>query len=173
MKNVTKILIAGTPGTGKSTLIDEIIEQIPNAAHIDISKFAKDHNLIQEYDNEYDCHVLDEERLIDELEENVQSLDNPVIIFEYHGVDLFPKHMLNAIFILRTDNTLLYDRLNKRAYNGKKLEENLQSEIFQTILDEAKHYVSGNDEITLEELISNTPDDMEINAQKIINYISE
>ena len=44
-------------------------------------------------------------------------------------------------------STLLYDRLQYRGYSGRKLEENLQSEIFQTILDEAKESYRWSQEI--------------------------
>ena len=45
---------------------------------------------------------------------------------------------LHTYLVGRTNNTLLYDRLKARGYKEAKVEENLQCEIFQTILDEAK-----------------------------------
>ena len=51
---------------------------------------------------------------------------------------LFPERWFDLVLVLRCNNTLLWDRLQARGYKGKKLEENLQAEIFQTILDEAK-----------------------------------
>lgn len=35
-------------------------------------------------------------------------------IVEYHGCDFFPERWFDAVFVLRTDNTLLYDRLQQR-----------------------------------------------------------
>jgi len=55
-----------------------------------------------------------------------------------------------------------------RGYAGKKLEENLQCEIFQTILDEAKEAFSPD---IVFELPSNTVDDMESNIDKIVGWI--
>ncbi len=89
-------------------------------------------------------------------------------LIDYHGCDFFPERWFDIIFVLRTDNTLLYERLEKRAYNPRKIQENVQCEIFQTILDEAKE--SYNPDIVVE-LASNTPDDMEKNLAQIQTWI--
>jgi adenylate kinase len=57
-----------------------------------------------------------------------------------------------------------------RGYTGKKLEDNVQCEIFQTILDEAKE--SYPPQIVFE-LQSNNPDDMENNIEKITQWIDQ
>ena len=51
---------------------------------------------------------------------------------------MFPERWFDLVLVLRCSNTLLYDRLQARQYSGRKLEENVQAEIFQTILDEAR-----------------------------------
>ena len=51
---------------------------------------------------------------------------------------MFPERWFDLVLVVRCNNTLLWDRLQARGYTGRKLEENLQAEIFQTILDEAK-----------------------------------
>ncbi len=50
-------------------------------------------------------------QIIDELEGMIQEEG---VILEYHSCDFFPKRWFDAIFVLRTDNTILYDRLQKR-----------------------------------------------------------
>ena len=50
-------------------------------------------------------------QVIDELEETMQKGG---VIVEYHGCDFFPERWFDAVFVLRTDNTLLYDRLQQR-----------------------------------------------------------
>lgn len=57
-----------------------------------------------------------------------------------------------------------------RGYTGKKLEENVQCEIFQTILEEA-HEAYRSD--IVHELPSNTPDDMEENLDKITAWVEK
>lgn len=104
-------------------------------------------------------------------------------IVEYHGCDFFPERWFDAVFVLRTDNTLLYDRLVQRylvnvnnyihfcrGYNQDKLSNNVQCEIFQTILEEARDMY--NKDIVFE-LISNFPEDLEKNVDIILKFINE
>ena len=89
-------------------------------------------------------------------------------LVDYHGCDFFPERWFDIIFVLRTNNTSLYERLEKRSYSQRKIQENVQCEIFQTILDEAKE--SYNPDIVIE-LSSNTPDEMEKNLNQIQAWI--
>ena len=57
-----------------------------------------------------------------------------------------------------------------RGYTGKKLSDNIECEIFQTLLDEARE--SYKPEI-VHELQSNTPDEMEQNLENIANWIEQ
>ena len=50
-------------------------------------------------------------QVIDELEEVMGERGNVV---EYHGCDFFPERWFQLVVVLRTDNTLLYDRLHSR-----------------------------------------------------------
>ena len=59
----------------------------------------------------------DEDRLLDELEP-VMALGNNVV--EHHSVGLFPERWFDLVLVLRTDNTLLYDRLAARCDTGRK-----------------------------------------------------
>jgi len=166
MRPLPNILIAGTPGTGKSTLSEQISEST-GLDWIEIGKIAKEEKLFEGYDSTYGCHVLNEERLLDEIEDQMEDGGK---IVDYHGCDFFPKRWFDIVFILRTDNTILYDRLVARGYIGKKLQDNVQCEIFQTILDEANESYSPS---IVFELPSNTPDDMESNIEKISSWISQ
>ena len=57
-----------------------------------------------------------------------------------------------------------------RGYSGKKLSDNVQCEIFQTILEEARE--SYSDKI-VHELSSNFPEDIERNVDAICQYVIE
>ncbi|PIM97525.1 adenylate kinase [Handroanthus impetiginosus] len=59
-------------------------------------------------------------------------------IVDHHGCDFFPERWFDHIVVLQTDNSVLYDRLTKRGYTGKKLSNNIECEIFQVLLEEAK-----------------------------------
>lgn len=57
-----------------------------------------------------------------------------------------------------------------RGYSGRKLEDNIQCEIFQTILEEASNSYLPS---IVRELPSNTPDDMEENISTIEDHIRQ
>lgn len=89
-------------------------------------------------------------------------------IVDYHGSDFFPERWFDIVFVLRTNNTSLYDRLSARGYTGKKLEDNIYCEIHQTLLEEA--HSSYREEI-VHELQSNTEEQMQDNLNKICMWL--
>jgi len=72
------------------------------------------------------------------------------------------------VLVLRCDSTVLYDRLAARGYAGKKLEENMDSEIMQVLLDEAR--ASYKEEIVVE-LRSESAEDVEGNLERVERWI--
>jgi len=158
------ILITGTPGTGKSTLCQRIANS-SGLEWIDVGAIARKEHFYVSYDATFDCQVLDEDRLLDALEGQMNEGGK---IVDYHGCDFFPKRWFDAVFVLRCDNTVLYDRLIARGYTGKKLENNLQCEIFQTILDEARE---SYDAKTVFDIKSNSAEQRDANCQRITNWI--
>ena len=71
--------------------------------------------------------------------------------------------------MLRTDSTKLYDRLKARHYQEQKLQENLDSEIMEIILEEARE---AYDENIIVELQSNEPEDVEKNVDRVEIWIA-
>lgn len=53
----------GTPGTGKSTLSSAVSEQA-GLEWINIGELAQANDLYEEYDESFQCHVLDEDGVI-------------------------------------------------------------------------------------------------------------
>lgn len=89
-------------------------------------------------------------------------------IIDWHACDLFPERWIDLVIVLRCDSTTLYDRLTARGYEGKKLEENMDSEIMQVLLDEARE--SYKEEIVVE-LRSDSTDDVDGNLERIEQWI--
>lgn len=113
-----------------------------------------------------ETNILSEDLLLDEIEPVIQMGG---CVVEYHGCDLFPEEWFNIIFVLRTDNTVLYERLEKRGYNQEKLTTNIECEIMQVLLEEAReHY--GLDRVY--ELFSNTVLDVDYNINNMIQIIT-
>ena len=76
-------------------------------------------------------------------------------------------HKLLAVSRLKLN---LYSFSYCRGYSGKKLKENIECEIFQTILEEARE--SYKKEI-VHELQSNTPEELENNLEQIQMWIDQ
>lgn len=70
--------------------------------------------------------------------------------------------------MLRTDSTKLYDRLKARQYTEQKLQENMDSEIMEVLLEEAR---DSYDEDIVVELRSDTAEDIEGNVERIETWI--
>jgi len=171
-KSSPNILVTGTPGVGKSSLCQRVKDKYTSGPVdvVNIGQLAKDRGFLGDFDAERDCPEIDEDAIVDCLEPRMSSDsgDAPTMVVDYHATDFFPERWFDAVFVLRTNNTLLYDRLKARGYTDKKVEENLQCEIFQTILDEAKE--SYREEI-VHELVSDSQEDLESNADRIVAWI--
>ncbi|XGW10962.1 hypothetical protein V3C99_012451 [Haemonchus contortus] len=162
------ILITGTPGTGKSTLAQEVASRLQFDA-IDVGKEVREHGLVEDFDPRLNCHVLDEEKLLDHMEDRMNS-DAGGVVVDYHGVDFFPERWFDIVVVLRCSNTLLYDRLAQRGYDPTKIKENIECEIFGSLLEEARD--SYKQEI-IHELQSETVDQMHANIDYICRLASE
>ncbi|GCB77981.1 adenylate kinase isoenzyme 6 [Scyliorhinus torazame] len=166
MEKRPNVLLTGTPGVGKTTLGKELAGRT-GLTYINVGELAKEGNLYEGYDEEYSCPILDEDRVVDELDD---KMNEGGIIVDYHGCDFFPERWFHIVFVLRTDNSILYDRLEKRSYSGKKLQDNIQCEIFQTIYEEAME--SYHKEI-VHQLPSNMPEDLEMNLEQIMQWVEQ
>lgn len=56
------ILITGTPGTGKTVLGMELSKRT-EMNYVNIGDLAKENNFYEGWDEERDCHVIDEDRV--------------------------------------------------------------------------------------------------------------
>lgn len=160
------ILVTGTPGTGKSTLAKEVAGR-SDLNYVSVNEVAKECELYDGFDEANDCHILDEDRVVDELEE-LMSAGGQIV--DYHSCDFFPERWFDAVFVLRTDNTILYPRLASRDYSSQKISDLIHCEIVQVVLDEARE---SYDTSIVHELINNNIMDLERNISEICQWIKQ
>ncbi|XP_010270317.1 PREDICTED: adenylate kinase isoenzyme 6 homolog [Nelumbo nucifera] len=158
------ILVTGTPGTGKTTT-SSLLADATQLRRINVGELVKEKNLHQGWDDEFDCHVIDEDLVCDELEDLVEEGGN---IVDYHGCDFFPECWFDHVVVLQTDNSVSYDRLSNRGYMGSKLTNNIECENFQVLLEEAK--ASYPEEIVVA-MQSNCVDDISNNVATLTDWV--
>ncbi|EON66571.1 hypothetical protein W97_05816 [Coniosporium apollinis CBS 100218] len=103
--------------------------------------------------------------LLDAIEDEVEEGG---CIIDWHACDLFPKRWIDLVVVIRCNSTILYDRLTARGYAEKKLEENMDAEIMEVLLEEARE--SYDEEIVVE-LRSDNAEDIENNVERIELWI--
>ncbi|XP_010676535.3 adenylate kinase isoenzyme 6 homolog isoform X1 [Beta vulgaris subsp. vulgaris] len=159
------ILITGTPGTGKTTMSSALAEAT-QLRHVNIGELVKEKNLHDGWDEEFECPIINEDLVCDELED---TMEEGGIIVDYHGCDFFPERWFDRVVVLQTDNSILYDRLSKRGYTGSKLSNNIECEIFQILLDEAN---DSYEEDIVVALRSDSIDDIDKNVADLTGWVT-
>ena len=76
------ILVTGTPGVGK-TKFSSALQSRLGLTVINVGQFAKDNNLLGEWDEQYQSHELMEDPLLDMLEERLGKGEGGVVL-EHH-----------------------------------------------------------------------------------------
>lgn len=173
-RKVPNILVAGTPGCGKTTLCKSIINIISNSeitrnsnfTHYPISELCKSHEWYTCRDDVVDAWILNEKKMLRELKPHIKCGG---CIVDFHGCDLFPENWFDLIIILTTNNTILYDRYLERGYNKEKITENIECEIMHVVQEEARYHF-GDDRCII--LTSDKLMDIESNAMTIYSLIA-
>lgn len=180
------IILTGTPGVGKTTTAQQLVElsrtsgtssetQIP-LKHLSINKIAKEQNFYDSYDEELQTNVVDEDKLLDHVEELIADGEGEGgYVIDWHVCDIFPERWVDLVVVLRCEDTqVFYERLTSdkkaetgetRGYEGKKLQENIDAEIFGVVADEAKEGWPNEGQVV--ELQSVQAEQIEENADRI------
>ena len=159
-KTSPNVLVTGTPGTGKTSTC-ELVADMMKLKHVNVGKLVEEEQLFEGMDPVFGSMIIDEERLLDRLED-ILAFGGCVV--DHHGCDLFPERWFDAVIVLTCDNTLLYDRLQERGYTQQKVEENVECEIMNVIVQEARDSYKENIVHVME---SETTEQMQQNAKNI------
>lgn len=176
------ILITGTPGTGKSTLMGSLTKALEKHGSVvrpllinDLIKTAK---LYDEYDSHFDTYIIDDKKVRKYLKKYLTDANDDLSgrsapdfwILETHTVTTVPKDLPVLVVALNARTEVLYDRLVDRAYKIDKINENMECEIMRVVVDEATERF-GEERVL--QLPSNTNDDLNDNVAEIISHLFE
>lgn len=129
------VVIAGTPGTGKSS-IGRKISEICGVNVLDLSKLALDKGFIIGLDEKRNTYIIDEEKLIEHIH-GLLELENKEIIVQTHYPEILPSDRVKLVFVLRTNPLILEKRLQERGWSKSKINENTMAEILGVVVNNA------------------------------------
>jgi len=129
------IIVTGSVGTGKTTFAKKLAEKL-NYKYIDVNKIISEKNLEEGYDKKKKCKIIDTDKLNKVLIDMIKKDTNLVI--DSHLSHYLPKKYVEKCYVTKCNLKELEKRLKKRKYSKEKIRENLDAEIFDVCLTEAK-----------------------------------
>ncbi len=138
------ILITGTPGVGKTTLARTLTAQL-DALYVNLTELAKSENLVVGIDKDRDTTIVNEVTMRQKMRELVERCeDRDMVVDGHYAAMVVPKELVTRVFVLRRDPVELKALMEKAGFSGRKLWENLASEILDVCLVDALGAVGGD-----------------------------
>jgi len=143
------IIVSGTPGTGKTTLSKKLALKL-KFYYIDVNRIIKKHKIAEGYDKKRKTKIIDVKRLSKALVQEIKKYNNNKsiktknktiikgIIIDSHLSHYLPKKYVDLCIITKCNLKILGKRLKKKRFSIDKIRENLDAEIFDICLQEAK-----------------------------------
>ncbi|MDA1196435.1 MAG: AAA family ATPase [Nanoarchaeota archaeon] len=134
------VIITGSVGSGKTTLANALAKVL-KYKHLHIDTILNKYKLKDSYDKERKCHVIDTQKLSSALAKEIKAAKENKeqgTIIDSHLAHFLPKKMVNQCIVTTCEIEKLAKRLKKRKYGVQKIKENIECEIFQVCLEEAK-----------------------------------
>ena len=134
MKKV--ICVSGSVGTGKTSVAKKLAKRL-KAEYVDVNETIKKNKLSEGYDKKRKCKIVDIKKLNKTLEKIIKNSKESLVIDSHMSHFLSPK-LVDYVIITKTNLKKLKNRLKKRDYSKRKIEENLEVEIMDICLNEAR-----------------------------------
>ena len=155
------IIVTGSVGTGKATLAKALSKKL-NYEYVDVNKIIKKYKISEGYDKKRKTKIIDIKKLNKYLIKEINNFKSIIkktnnkktnrkkpfkknnkiikkgIIIDSHLSHHLPKKYVDLCIVTKCSLKELERRLKKRKYNKGKIRENLDAEIFDVCLNEAK-----------------------------------
>ena len=129
------IIVTGSVGTGKTTYAKKLAKKL-KYKYINVNKIISEKKLSSGYDKKRKCKIVDTAKLNKVLIDMINKDKNLVI--DSHLSHFLPSKYVDECYVTKCDLKELEKRLKKRKYSKDKIRENLDTEIFDVCLIEAK-----------------------------------
>lgn len=140
------ILVTGTPCVGKTSVARLLASKL-DALYVNLTELAVRENLISGKDEERDSIIVDENRMRRKIREIIEGCDqNDIVIDGHYAVSVVPRKFVTYVFVLRRDPVELRKFMEQCGFSGRKLWENLASEILDVCLFDALN-VHGKEKV--------------------------
>lgn len=154
------IIITGSPGVGKSTLAKILAKKL-KLDRLDLHHYYQ--RISTGYNRSKQSYDINYKKFETLVKEKLQQSKKGLII-DSHISHLLPKKLVDLCIVLtHSDLKTLEQRLKQRKYSKKKIRENLDAEIFQVCLMEAKE--KGHKVITFDTATK-------LDLKKVVNAVT-
>ncbi|HLC80897.1 MAG TPA: AAA family ATPase [Candidatus Nanoarchaeia archaeon] len=136
------LIITGTPGTGKTTLAEQLSKKY-GYRRLDFNRFIKENHLREKYEKKRRTWLVDMLKLKKILLKKINEIKTKnkapkVLVIDSHLAHHLPKKPVALCIVTTANLKTIQKRLEKRGYSRVKIRENMDAEIFQVCLNEAK-----------------------------------
>ena len=133
------IIVTGTPGTGKTALSMKLAKKLA-FRYLDVGSIIKKCNFSEDYDEKRKTHIVDAKKLNRELVREIMNCKKTEkgVIIDSHLSHYLPKKYVDLCIVTKCNLRVLEKRLRKKKYFKAKIRENMDVEIFDVCLNEAK-----------------------------------
>lgn len=156
------IIVTGTPGTGKTTVAMRLAKKL-GYLYVDVNKIISREKLSTGYDRKKKCKVVDENKLSKVLVKMIKNSEQGLVI-DSHLSHYLPSDVVDVCFVTKCNLKLLKRRMKRRKYSEQKIRDNLDCEIFDVCLNEAKE--AGHNIVVVET-------DNKVDYDKLIRKINK
>jgi len=130
------IIITGTPSAGKTTLAKRMEKEL-HYKRIDANRIIKDNKLYESYDKKKKCYVVDEKKFARCLEKMINGSKERLVIDSHMAHYINPRYV-GLCIATKCGLKQLKKRLQGKKYPKSKVEENIECEIMDICLNEAR-----------------------------------
>ena len=130
------IIVSGSVGAGKTTFAKNLAGKL-NAKYVSINDVVDKYKISKSYDKKRKSKIVD----VDKLNKILVGLINKSrkkLVIDGHLSHYLPKRYVERCYIVKCELKELEKRLEKRGYSNANVRENLDAEIFDVCLEEAK-----------------------------------